>query len=204
MYKLGRGEVIVEKLKRLTEMTTSGGWAAKIGPEVLASVLSQLPKNENNNNLLVGLDTADDAAVYKLNDETALIQTLDFFTPMIDDPYIFGQIAAANSLSDVYAMGGKPIVAMNIVCFPSCHDMNILAENAASRSIKLSQVCSGFIKDNDGNIKKLKSNKIETLKNFLDNYDKKLVIFAEFKQSIKDIKTLILDFCKCINSFFSV
>lgn len=75
----------------------------KIGPEVLASVLSQLPKNENNNNLLVGLDTADDAAVYKLNDETALIQTLDFFTPMIDDPYIFGQIAAANSLSDVYA-----------------------------------------------------------------------------------------------------
>ena len=57
MYKLGRGEVIVEKLKRLTEMTTSGGWAAKIGPEVLASVLSQLPKNENNNNLLVGLDT---------------------------------------------------------------------------------------------------------------------------------------------------
>ena len=128
MYKLGRGEVIVEKLKRLTEMTTSGGWAAKIGPEVLASVLSQLPKNENNNNLLVGLDTADDAAVYKLNDETALIQTLDFFTPMIDDPYIFGQIAAANSLSDVYAMGGKPIVAMNIVCFPSCHDMNRLAE----------------------------------------------------------------------------
>lgn len=78
--------------------------------------------------MLVGLDTADDAAVYKLNDETALIQTLDFFTPMIDDPYIFGQIAAANSLSDVYAMGGKPIVAMNIVCFPSCNDMNILAE----------------------------------------------------------------------------
>ena len=128
MYKLGRGEVIVEKLRRLTEMTTSGGWAAKIGPEVLASVLSQLPKNENNNNLLVGLDTADDAAVYKLNDEMALIQTLDFFTPMIDDPYIFGQIAAANSLSDVYAMGGKPMVAMNIVCFPSCHNMNILAE----------------------------------------------------------------------------
>ena len=118
----------MEILKRLTEMTTSGGWAAKIGPEVLASVLSQLPKNENNNNLLVGLDTADDAAVYKLNDEMALIQTLDFFTPMIDDPYIFGQIAASNSLSDVYAMGGKPIVAMNIVCFPSCHDMNILAE----------------------------------------------------------------------------
>ena len=120
----------MEKYKRLTEMTTSGGWAAKIGPEVLASVLSQLPKNDNDNinNLLIGLDTADDAAVYKLNEEMALIQTLDFFTPMIDDPYIFGQIAAANSLSDVYAMGGTPTVAMNIVCFPSCHDMNVLAE----------------------------------------------------------------------------
>lgn len=120
----------MEKYKRLTEMTTSGGWAAKIGPEVLASVLSQLPKNDNSKigNLLVGLDTADDAAVYKLNDEMALIQTLDFFTPMIDDPYVFGQIAAANSLSDVYAMGGTPIVAMNIVCFPACHDMDVLAE----------------------------------------------------------------------------
>lgn len=115
-------------LKRLTEMTTSGGWAAKIGPEVLASVLSQLPKNENREDLLVGLDTADDAAVYKLNDEMALIQTLDFFTPMVDDPFVFGQIAASNSLSDVYAMGGKPTVAMNIVCFPSCHDMDVLAE----------------------------------------------------------------------------
>jgi selenide,water dikinase len=78
--------------------------------------------------LLVGLETSDDAAVYKLNEETALIQTLDFFTPMIDDPYIFGQIAASNSLSDVYAMGGVPLVAMNIVCFPACHDMNVLAE----------------------------------------------------------------------------
>lgn len=78
--------------------------------------------------MLVGLDTSDDAAVYKMNEDTALIQTLDFFTPMIDDPYIFGQIAASNSLSDVYAMGGKPLVAMNIVCFPSCHDMNVLAE----------------------------------------------------------------------------
>ena len=99
-----------------------------VGPEVLASVLSQLPKNDNIENLLVGLDTADDAAVYKLNDDMALIQTLDFFTPMVDDPYVFGQIAASNSLSDVYAMGGKPLVAMNIVCFPSCHDMDVLAE----------------------------------------------------------------------------
>lgn len=96
----------------------------------MADVLSQLPKNDNEKvgNLLVGLDTADDAAIYKLDDEKALIQTLDFFTPMVDNPYIFGQIAAANSLSDIYAMGGEPIVAMNIVCFPSCHDMQVLAE----------------------------------------------------------------------------
>jgi len=67
----------------------------------------------------VGLESADDAGVYKLSEELAIIQTVDFFTPIVDDPYTFGQIAAANSLSDVYAMGGKPLTAMNIVCFPS-------------------------------------------------------------------------------------
>jgi len=69
-------------------------------------------------NLLVGIETSDDAGVYKLNSEMALVQTLDFFTPIVDDPYHFGRIAAANALSDVYAMGGKPMTAMNIVCFP--------------------------------------------------------------------------------------
>jgi len=69
-------------------------------------------------NLLVGIETSDDAGVYKLNSEMALVQTLDFFTPIVDDPYHFGRIAAANALSDVYAMGGRPITAMNIVCFP--------------------------------------------------------------------------------------
>ncbi len=79
-------------------------------------------------NLLVGIETSDDAAVYKLNDDMAVIQTLDFFTPVVDDPYTFGQIAAANSLSDIYAMGGKPTVAMNIVCFPNCLPIEILGE----------------------------------------------------------------------------
>jgi selenide,water dikinase len=69
---------------------------------------------------LVGQDTSDDAAVYKLSEELAVIVTLDFFTPMVDDPYLFGQIAAANSLSDVYAMGGKPLLALNIACLPNC------------------------------------------------------------------------------------
>lgn len=78
--------------------------------------------------LIVGLETSDDAAVYRISDEKAIILTLDFFTPVVDDPYTFGKIAAANSLSDIYAMGGEPAVAMNIVCFPQCLDMNILKE----------------------------------------------------------------------------
>lgn len=93
----------------------------------MAQVLCRLPKIEDKN-LIVGIDTSDDAAVYKIDDDKAIIQTLDFFTPIVDDPYTFGQIAAVNSLSDVYAMGGKPILALNIACFPSCLDMNILGE----------------------------------------------------------------------------
>ncbi len=78
-------------------------------------------------NLLVGLDSLDDAGVYQLTDSIALVQTVDFFTPIVDDPYTFGQIAAANALSDVYAMGGRPLTAMNLVCFPSkAMDMSIL------------------------------------------------------------------------------
>ena len=79
-------------------------------------------------NLLVGIETSDDAAVYKISDDLAVIQTLDFFTPVVDDPYTFGQIAAANSLSDVYAMGGKPTVALNIVCFPNCLPIEVLGD----------------------------------------------------------------------------
>jgi len=82
----------------------------------------------HNDNLIVGIETSDDAAVYKLSDDLAAIQTLDFFTPVVDDPYTFGQIAAANSLSDVYAMGGKPTVALNIVCFPNCLNIEVLGE----------------------------------------------------------------------------
>lgn len=83
-------------------------------------MLRRLKKQEKNSNLLIGTDTSDDAGVYKISDSVALIQTVDFFTPIVDDPYMFGQIAAANSLSDVYAMGGKPLTVMNIVAFPIC------------------------------------------------------------------------------------
>ena len=86
-------------------------------PGVLEEVLKSLPY-KSHPDLLVGLEAADDAGVYRLTPELALIQTVDFFTPIVNDPYQFGQIAAANALSDVYAMGGKPLTAMNIVCFP--------------------------------------------------------------------------------------
>lgn len=79
-------------------------------------------------NLLVNSDDYDDAGVYKLSDEIAIIQTLDFFTPIVDDPFLFGQVAAANSLSDVYAMGGKPLTAMNITAFPACGDRQMLSQ----------------------------------------------------------------------------
>lgn len=90
-----------------------------MGPEVLSSILSDLPKKIDEN-LLVGADTSDDAAVYRITEELAIIFTVDFFTPMVDDPYQFGQIAASNALSDVYAMGGKPLLALNIFCLPNC------------------------------------------------------------------------------------
>ena len=76
--------------------------------------------------MLVGFDHADDAGVYQIAPDTALVQTVDFFTPIVDDPYIFGQIAATNSLSDVYAMGGRPLTALALVCFPEKNDLDIL------------------------------------------------------------------------------
>ena len=88
-----------------------------MGPEDLDQVLKELPIPKNPK-VLVGLETSDDAGVYQLNDELALVQTVDFFTPIVDDPFTFGQVAAANALSDVYAMGGTPLTAMNLVAFP--------------------------------------------------------------------------------------
>lgn len=105
-----------------------GGCTAKLGPGVLSAVLGKLPKQHEDPALLVGFESTDDAAVYKLDDETAIVQTLDFFPPMIEDPYQFGMVAATNALSDIYAMGGKVLVALNIVCFPSEMDLNILGK----------------------------------------------------------------------------
>jgi len=90
-----------------------------LGPGVLTEILQDLP-NVYDPKLIVGFDTSDDACVYRLTDEIAAIHTVDFFTPIVDDPYWFGQVAAANALSDVYAMGGRPAVAMNLLCVPNC------------------------------------------------------------------------------------
>lgn len=104
-----------------------GGCTAKLGPGALRRVLEKIPKVKDEN-LLIGYESSDDAAVYKLTDDLAIVQTLDFFPPMVEDPYIFGQIAAANALSDIYAMGGDVKTAMNIVCFPEAMDLNILGK----------------------------------------------------------------------------
>ena len=98
-------------------MSHGSGWACKIGPGDLAQVLGDL-KMQTYDSVVVGFDGADDAAAVRLNDGKIIIQSLDFFTPIVDDPYQFGQIAAANALSDIYAMGGKPLFALNIVGFP--------------------------------------------------------------------------------------
>jgi cysteine desulfurase len=103
---------------KLTHYTHGLGCACKLRPQELEKVLAQLPR-PTDPAVLVGVDTSDDAAVYRLSDEVAIVQTVDFFTPIVDDPYHFGAISAANSLSDVYAMGGKPLFALNIVGFPS-------------------------------------------------------------------------------------
>ena len=105
---------------------TGGGCTAKLGAGVLSHILEKLPRGVQDSNLLVGYDSKDDAAVYKITDDVALVQTVDFFPPMVDDPYTFGKIAAANALSDVYAMGGEVKTALNLVCFPESMDLNIL------------------------------------------------------------------------------
>ena len=121
---------------RLTETVKAGGCASKLSPAVLDKVLSKLPR-QHDPNVLVGFDHADDAGVYKIAPNLALVQTVDFFTPMVDDPYTFGQIAATNALSDVYSMGGRPITALAHVCFPASGDLEVLQQILAGGLSKM-------------------------------------------------------------------
>jgi len=106
-----------EQSVKLTKLASCAGCGAKVGAGVLAQLLEDL-KVHRDDNLLVGFDKSDDASVYKVSDDLALVQTVDFFPPIADDPYLFGQIAATNALSDVYAMGGEPKLALNLLCIP--------------------------------------------------------------------------------------
>src|SRR6202000_2532540 len=110
---------------RLTQQVKAGGCASKLAPGSLAAVLSRLPK-QSDPNLMVGFDTSDDAGIYRIAADAALVQTVDFFTPLVDDPFVFGQIAATNALSDVYAMGGRPLTALSVVCFPQDGNLEVL------------------------------------------------------------------------------
>src|SRR5881394_2436701 len=103
---------------RLTEFSHGGGCGCKIAPAILSEILAASPIRGLPRDLLVGAETSDDAAVYRLNDSQALVATTDFFTPIVDDPRDFGRIAATNAISDVYAMGGRPIFALAIVGMP--------------------------------------------------------------------------------------
>ena len=107
----------MDKEIRLTNFSTCGGWAGKASIEVLDRVLGQINKSFSSDKILVDQKTKDDAAVYKITDDKAIIFTTDFFAPVVDDAFLFGQVAAANAISDVYAMGGKPTLALNICCF---------------------------------------------------------------------------------------
>ncbi len=106
-------------------MVKTSGCAAKLPPEKLHRVIDNLPLMKSDK-LLEGFESADDALVYSVTDDIVSVQTVDFFPPMVDDPFIFGEVAAANALSDVYAMGGEPAVAMNLLCFPSCLELDVM------------------------------------------------------------------------------
>ena len=117
---------------RLTSLSHGGGCGCKIAPGVLSEILKGTAAMPIPKELLVGIETADDAAVYQLNDEQALIATTDFFMPIVDDPFDFGRIAATNAISDVYAMGGRPILALALVGMP----INVLSTQTIGRILE--------------------------------------------------------------------
>lgn len=129
----------------LLSSCTSGGCGAKLGPGDLADILASL-EVKRDPALLVGFGGRDDAAIYRIDDERALVSTVDFFSPMVNDPFLFGKIAAANALSDVYAMGGKPLFALNLSCFPEKLDRAILTDilaGGAAKALEADTVIAG-------------------------------------------------------------
>src|SRR5574344_636325 len=128
---------------KLTKFVQAAGCAAKMGPGDLKQALCHL--KAENEHILVGFDTSDDAGIYKLSDDLALVQTVDFITPVVDDPYIYGQIAAANSLSDVFAMGGEVKTALNIVGFDSANVSKDALAEILRGGLEKVQECGGSL-----------------------------------------------------------
>jgi len=125
----------------LSDNCTSGGCGAKISSGALSKLLAGLPVYQDGN-LLVGFESSDDAAVYKISERQSLVTTADFFPPMVDDPAAYGRIAAANALSDVYSMGARPLTALNLVCFPQTMDMGVLREILEGGAEKVAEACA--------------------------------------------------------------
>ncbi|NCB02577.1 MAG: selenide, water dikinase SelD, partial [Spirochaetia bacterium] len=125
---------------KLTQMVKTSGCAAKLPPKALHQVLDSLPIMHSPD-LVEGYEGSDDAFVYKIptSKNMVMLQTVDFFPPMVDDPYLFGQVAAANALSDIYAMGGEPKIALNLVCFPGCLELSVLREILLGGQSKVAQ-----------------------------------------------------------------
>ena len=131
---------------RLTQTVQKGGCAAKVAASELRQILARVKFPKMQQNVMVDGALMDDAAIIKINSELALVQTLDFFTPIVDSPYLFGQIAAANSLSDVYAMGGKPQTAMAILAFPiATFSQELIAEVLQGASDKIGEAEASFV-----------------------------------------------------------
>ena len=130
----------------LLDNCTSGGCGAKISPGELSKLLTGLPVL-NDERLLVGFESSDDAAVYKISEKQSIVTTADFFPPMVSDPKTFGRIAAANALSDIYTMGAKPLTALNLVCFPQSMDMGVLRDILVGGAEKVAEasavLCGG-------------------------------------------------------------
>ncbi len=130
---------------KLTKLSKCSGCGAKVGAGVLSQLLSDLKVNHDEN-LLVGFDKSDDASVYKITDDLCIVQTVDFFPPIADDPYVFGQIAAANSLSDIYAMGAEPKTALNVMCVPKTmndSDVHAILKGGYDKVFEAGAVISG-------------------------------------------------------------
>jgi len=139
-------------IEKLMQMTRASGCAAKINPKDLEEFLNKI-KQVKDKQLLAGFEHNEDAAVYKLDENSAIVFTLDLITPVVNDPYTFGQIAATNSLSDVFAMGGKPLMALNIVCFPEeegkYHLLDKILQGGADKLVEAGALLAGGHSVND-------------------------------------------------------